>query len=445
MTSTPVLNTTARQVIESAYRATGITPAQQAVKPYEVQRGLETLNLIIKHWQSQDMHLWAKREGIIPLNVGQRMYSLGPGGDEIAEEQSFFFTNTEADQVATDTVIAIFDASGIVVPPSILSFSPTEATQDWTAINSAVLSSDGTRLTITNGAAVAGGAEYTLATTIGQEYIIQFDYELGTSAGATFSAVSGTVLDSATILATASGELRFVANSDTVIFRAENVSAVNIEDSVVLNLFYFDIETGSRIGIQLDTNIRHWADVIGLDTTVNPLTVRISTGLPADAVTGSIVYAYEKGIDRPLRLLQTRYADFITGSEIPTEQWSRSDYFDQPDKDTSGTVVQWYFSPQLKNGELYVWQVASSVNNVLRFTYIRPLDISMDLIDEPDIPAEWVNPLKWNLAKELGIERKIPDGRYARIDERATETLRLALEYDMEDTYMTLQPDNSGQ
>ena len=65
--SSPVLTTTARDIIEGAYRATGITPARQAVKPYEVQRGLDVLNLIIKHWQAQDMHLWSKTEGIIPL------------------------------------------------------------------------------------------------------------------------------------------------------------------------------------------------------------------------------------------------------------------------------------------------------------------------------------------------------------------------------------------
>ncbi|MEE9398668.1 MAG: hypothetical protein V3V23_00185 [Dehalococcoidales bacterium] len=444
MTS-PILNTTARSLVEGAYRATGITPARQAVKPYEVQRGLDVLNLIIKHWQAQGIHLWSKTEAIIPLNVGQRLYKLGPDGDEIAEEQSFFFTNTEADQLTGDTLISVFDVSGMTVPSSILSFSPTDSTQDWTAINSATLGSDGTRLTITNGAAIAGGAEYTLATTIGQEYIIQFDYEVGTSSSATFSAVSGTTLDSITLSANTTGELRFTANSDSVVFRAENVSTIDGQDTVILNLLYFDIATGSRIGIQLDSDIRTWSHVISTDNTVDPPTVRISEGLPSDSANESIVYTYDIPIDRPLRILQTRYADFITGSEIPTEQWSREEYFDQPDKDTSGTVVQWYYSPQLNNGELYVWQVASSVNNVLRFTYTRPLDISTDLIDDADIPAEWANPLKWNLAKELAIERKIPDGRYVRIAEKAAETLDLALDYDTEQSYIVFQPDYSGQ
>lgn len=443
--TTPILSTTAREIINSAYRAAGITPAQQAIKSFEVQRGLETLNLIIKHWQAQDIHLWSETEGIIPLVKGQRLYKLGPDGDEIAESQSFFFTNLEVDQVTTDTVLSVFDVSGFVLPSSILSFSPTDSTQDWTAINSATLASDGTTLTITNGAAIAGGAEYTLDTTIGQEYIIEFDYTLGTSSSATFSAVSASVLDTVTLSATASSQLRFTADSDTITFRAENVSAVSGHDSLIANLSYFDIATGSRIGTQLDDGTRQWSNVIDIDDVSDPPTVTVSVALTDDSVTGNIVYGYTDKVDRPLRILQTRYSDFVTNSEIPTEHWSRDEYFDQPDKDTEGIVVQWYYSPQLNEGELYVWQVASNVNNVLRFTYIRPLEISSDLIDAPDIPAEWVNPLKWNLAKELAVEYGAPDGRFARLNERAAQTLEMALDYDVEDTYLVFQPDRTGR
>ncbi len=443
MTS-PVLNTTARQIIESAFRAAGITPQRQAIKDYETERGLETLNFIIKHWQAQDIHLWSKAEAVIPLITGQRKYSIGPNGDEISDADNFFFTNIEVDQIATDTVLSIFDTTGMVEPSRILSFSPTDATQDWTAINSATLASDGEKLTVTNGAAVAGGAEYTLETTTGQEYIIDFDYELGTSAGCTFSAVSGAVLDTATLVASSSDQLRFVANSDTVTFRAENVSAVSGEDSTFLNLFYVDIATGSRIGVQLDDDTRQWSNIIDINTAVMPALVTVSEALTDDAAAANIVYSYTAEIARPLRILQTRYGSSVTASEIPTDQWSRSEYFDQPDKDSKGTVVQWYYSPQLTNGDLYVWQTAASVNNVLRFTYTRPLDISINMIDAPDIPSEWVNPLKWNLAKELAVEFNQPQGVYDRLNERAINTLDLALAYDEERDSMTIVPDYTG-
>ena len=108
-------------------------------------------------------------------------------------------------------------------------------------------------------------------------------------------------------------------------------------------------------------------------------------------------------------------------------------------------VSQWYYDPQLSKGDLYIWQTASNVNNVLRFTYVRPLQISTELLDSPDIPAEWDNPLVWNVAKELTIEYPVPDSRYNRIDERATNTLRDVLDFDMEDSYMWIQPDRTGR
>ncbi len=443
--SSPILNVTARKIIESAYRSAGLTPAEQTVTSYEVGRGVEVMNFIIKAWQSQGHHLWSETEAIIPLNVGQQKYLVGPNGDEIATEESFFFTNTEADQVATDTVISVFDASGFVVPESILSFSPTDSTQDWTAINSGLLTSDGTTLNIENGAAADGGGEYTLATTIGEEYIVSFDYTLGTSAGATFSAVSGTTLDTVTLSATSSGELRFVANSDQVTFRAENVSTTLGEDSDLSELSYVGIATGSRVGVQLDSGIREWSFVIAKDEASDPNTITISTPLASDSATSSIVYGYTDKIDRPLRILQARYSDFVTHSEIPTEKWSRSEYFDQPDKQTKGTVVQWYYSPQLSDGELYVWQTASSVNNLLRITYTRPLEITEEILDRPDIPAEWADPIKWAVARDLGVEFGISDGRFNRLQFKAESSLELALSFDVEDSYIVFQPDMGGR
>jgi hypothetical protein len=438
-----ILGSTARDIIKDAFLKAGIVPAEQPLEPYEIERGLRALNLIIKQWQAQDLHLWSITEAVIPLVVGQRQYRLGPGGDAIANADDFFYTNTEADQVTGDTVISLFDVSGINTPPFILSYSPTDSTQDWTPTDAA-LGSDGTRLTVTNSTTSEGSAAYSLATTVGSEYIIQLEYEQGTSASCTFSVISGDVLDTVTLSATGSGELRFTANSDVITFEIKNTSVASGEDSVALSVFYFDIGAGSKIGIQLDDGTRQWTQCISKDDVADPPTIIISDDLASDAATGNIVYAYTTDIDRPMRVTSTRFSSFVTSSEIPTNQWARGEYFDQPDKDSQGTVLQWYYDPQLSQGALYVWQVAGNVNNVLRFTYIRPLQISTELLDATDIPSEWDNPLVWNLAKELTIEYPVSDGRYARIDERATNTLNAVLEFDMEDSYMWLQPDRTG-
>ena len=274
-----------------------------------------------------------------------------------------------------------------------------------------------------------------------QEYIVTFDFTLGTSVSGTIEIVSGVVLDTVTLTATGSSQLRFVANSDNATFKITNDSAVTTEDSLISELFYFDIATGSRVGIQLDDGTRQWTNCIDKDDVSDPPTVTISNDLTGDSETSNIAYAYGDLIDRPLRIYNARFASDVLSSEIPTNKWSRDEYFDQPDKTSKGTCTQWYYTPQLTNGDLFVWQTAFNVNNVLRFTYERPLEISVEFADETDIPAEWVEPLVWNLAKELAIEFPIPDGRYARVDERATNTLNAALDFDTEDTYLWLQID----
>lgn len=438
MTTTPTLTVTARTIIDSAYRAAGIVPTRQAVKNYEFDRGIESLNFLIKAWQNQEIHLWSEEEAIIPLVKGQRKYVLGPGGDEVAVSTSFNATNIETTAaVATDTVLNVFSTEDMTAAPNILSGSPTISVQDWTAINSATIASDGTTLTVTNGAAVAGGAEYTLEVEEGERYILSYTYVQGTSPGMTVSAVSGTTLDTETLVASGAGELDFTANSDTVTLRVENTSAVSGETSLISAINYVKVSSGDRVGVELDDGTREWSYLISIPTST---TIRISTPLSDAAAINNLIFNYSEKIDRPLRVLQCRYASGVQASEIPTNKWSRDEYFDQPDKDSEGQVSNWYYSPQLTNGDLYVWQTASSVDNVLRMTYIRPLEISQDTLDTQDIPAEWVNALKWSLASELGAEFNIPDAKQQKIDGKAGAHLKAALDHDVEDSHIQLEP-----
>jgi len=92
-----------------------------------------------------------------------------------------------------------------------------------------------------------------------------------------------------------------------------------------------------------------------------------------------------------------------------------------------------------------VWQTASSVNNLLRITYTRPLEITEEILDRPDIPAEWADPIKWAVARDLGVEFGISDGRFNRLQFKAESSLELALSFDVEDSYIVFQPDMGGR
>ena len=197
---------------------------------------------------------------------------------------------------------------------------------------------------------------------------------------------------------------------------------------------------GDRIGIALDDGTRHWTTIVSF---VLDDTVTITTGLASAAASGNTVYTYTAKIQRPVRVLSARYANTIAQSEIPVNRWSRQEYFDQPDKDSSGTVNQFYYSPQLISGELFVWQVASDVNNVLRITYTKPALVYDATIDVLDYPSEFFLPLKWRIAQEIGPSYGLSPPRQLELKEMADLTLEEALSHDGETGSMRIVPDFS--
>ena len=194
------------------------------------------------------------------------------------------------------------------------------------------------------------------------------------------------------------------------------------------------------VGIELDDGTRQWTTIVSVDSSTQ---ITVTDTLTAAAASGNTVYAYTTIIPRPVRLLSCRYADTVSGSEIPVNQWSRQEYFNQPDKDSSGTVVQWYYSPQLTDGVLYVWQVASSVNALVRFTYMSPALIYGATTDALNFPGEWFVPLKWAIAAEVGPSYGLNEARQAKLEANAGNTLQQVLSHDVEPGSMYLQPDFS--
>jgi hypothetical protein len=436
-----VLDKTAGKIIEEALRDARIIAAEQPIQDIDNERGIDALNNIAKHWQTQDINLWLEDLAVLPLNVGQARYLLGPNGAECANSDNFFNTTLGADQVITDTLITVASSTNMVAAPDILSTDPTDSTQDWTAINSATLAvSSG--LLITNVGATQGGADYTLAVTVGQTYRVRFDYTKGTSAGCDFSVLNGaTVADTVSLaVTTTDNELTITAVNSTITFRVQSTSAVAGETSTVANLQYVDEVTGSRIGFEMDDGSRYWDYVLNVDSATS---IDLTTGLGGPATSGDSIFFYTTKIDRPMRLLRNgcTYASTISGSEIPVNRWARSQYLDQPDKTSTGTVNQFTYRPRLTDGELFLWQVAGNVNNVFRFNYVRPASIYGATTDALDFPSEFFMALKWTLAAELGPQYGLPDNRQMVLEAKAAASLEEALSHDTEMDAMLLQPD----
>ena len=300
----------ALQIVEKAFSKIGVKVAEQALQAEEYQDGQDALNLMIKAWGAQGLHLLTKDEGVLFLDAGKSNYNLGPTGDEACQLDDFIGTNTTAAYVATDTVIEVTDTTGMVA--------------------------------------------------------------------------------------------------------ADNV------------------------GVELDDNTRHWTTIVTVDSSTQ---ITITTGIPSGSKSGSSVFTFTDLIQRPKRILSYRRKNFEDDNEIPVLSWSRQDYFNQVNKQSQGTVVNAYYSPQLGNGRVYVWQTASSVNNLLRFTFERPLEDILIGDDNLDMPVEWLEAVIYNLASRLADDYDAPPSKADRVAQKASVFLEDLLGWDEEMESLNLQPD----
>lgn len=301
---------TALEVINKAFSKINVKVAEQELQADEAQDGLESLNLMIKAWGAQGLHLWSKDEGVLFLDVGKTDYNLGPQGDEACQIDDFISTSTTAAKVATDTIIDVTSSTGMSV--------------------------------------------------------------------------------------------------------------------------------GDKIGIELDNNTRHWTTILTVDSSIQ---VTLTEGLPSASKSGSSVFTFTNLVQRPNRILSYRRKTFGQDNEIPVLSWSRNEYFNQVNKSSQGTVVNCYYSPQLDNGRLYVWQTASSVNNFVRFTFERPLEDITELDQNLDFPVEWLQAIIYNLAHLLTDDYSVPFAKADRIGIKADRFLDELLGWDEEMESLNLQPD----
>jgi len=124
---------TGLQLITKAFQKLGIRAAETPLEDFEIQDGVDDLNLMLKSWQQQGMHLWLEEEGIIFLEVGKESYLLGPSGNEATTIDDFIATNTTAAYVANDTVLAITSSAGMVAGDKV-GVRLDDGTRWWTTI-----------------------------------------------------------------------------------------------------------------------------------------------------------------------------------------------------------------------------------------------------------------------------------------------------------------------
>ena len=198
-----------------------------------------------------------------------------------------------------------------------------------------------------------------------------------------------------------------------------------------------------EIGIFINTALRQWTTIVSVDDST---TLTITDGLVDDTNDDATVFTFTERIQRPLRLIHgRRRAGGPNVSEIPTFPLSHNYYYDLTTRSTAtGLPVEHQYEPKLNEGELFLWPVPSSVDFLFKFTFTQPfadIDVSSDLTD---FPQEWLDALKFNLAKKIMHEYRVPPQERTEIKEEAAETLITVLEFDREYAPTRIMPDLRG-
>lgn len=211
---------------------------------------------------------------------------------------------------------------------------------------------------------------------------------------------------------------------------ASGQTVISIEDTS-------DITAADYIGIVIDDGTLHWSTVASKNST----TATIADALPDSAAAGALVFAYTTKIERPLKIVDARRHNIVSGFDTPIRMEARLDYRGLPNKTQAGQITSIFYDPQLSTGQLSIWQPIGAITDLLKFTWHRPLMDFDAAGDNADLPQEWFDAIAFNLAISTAAEYDVPADKIAVIAPQAAAYLDDAQGDDREGESLFFQAD----
>lgn len=146
MSTSTDFNLTGAQIVEKAFSLAGIKSQEQPLEASELQDGLTSLNLMVKSWQAQGLHLWSKEEGILFITPGKTDYLLGDTGDKATSFDDYASSTLTVAAALLSTTLRVVTTTGMTAGDNI-GIQLDNGTRQWTAIVSVDSATD---LTITD-------------------------------------------------------------------------------------------------------------------------------------------------------------------------------------------------------------------------------------------------------------------------------------------------------
>lgn len=191
-----------------------------------------------------------------------------------------------------------------------------------------------------------------------------------------------------------------------------------------------------NIGIKLDTGYLQWTTVSGSPVGT---TVTLAAALTSAASLGNTIYCYQTKLVKPLRILDG-FVRQSAGNDVPAMVISREQYNRFGLKSSTGTPVQLYYDPQENSGDLYVYPTFLTVDQVLYIEFQKPIEDFNASGDDFDLPQEWGECLKFNLAFRLAPEYEISTEKFNQIKYLAESSMAALDAWDQEYASLLVQP-----
>ncbi len=435
-----VLTRSAAEIITSALRRARIIPVRQPVSSIDLTTGIEALNNMVASLRAEGWNLWKQEEYVLFLDQGKTDYNIGPTGDRAVFLDDLLQTTLTVATVTAATQITVASTTGFTGSNNILSSNPTTSISGWVSVN-AVPVSDGTTLTITN-SVVNGYSEFSVDTTASVQYFFEVDVT-ETTGQVTLEVRSGlsvTLITSQAVTTNGTQVVNFTATEASTRLRFVNDNVAGV--TAVSNFLFKQTNTGETVGFRVSAALREWNIVTRV---ISSTVLQLKNLIVNIGAISETVLAFKTLPPRPLKLTNYRSKNVLFTDEIPINTWSRSQYMRQTTKTSQGLPTQAYYTPELVNGRLYVWQTASDVNQVVLFTGDKPLEIFSNTVNTPDFPAEWFEMLSWGLAALIGPEYGVPSTRQQVIVLNADRSKELAFSWDEEQGSLLIGPEDNGR
>lgn len=142
---------TRNEIIQHAYNLLGVYGIGRTVSNEDMSLASNALNMQIKSWQAQGIHIWAQEEAVLFLQDETGTYTLGNSSSYITSEDDAVVTELTADAATSATTLYVDSTSGMAVS-DIVGIVLDDDTTHWTTVATVASS---TSITIASGLASA--------------------------------------------------------------------------------------------------------------------------------------------------------------------------------------------------------------------------------------------------------------------------------------------------